>query len=333
MKRILLLSILSFCFLNTEAQQLKIPVFSKVTATWCTNCGQWGWDFMEEMKDIYNNGQEAVILGVHSSGDLRNPTAEWFARNLRPIGQPVYYIDNQDQSATSGNWSNKILDLENKIKEINSEQVVQEFSFDNAYINENNEIVASLSKSPSSFNTSDEYYFGVYVFENNVEANQTPIGISSHPNVLRDVMSDNSWGDLIADNNTDIITEEYKMPLDNNWDANNIGLTAILWKKVDDNFIIENSAVIYNIGLLSSDHELINEDIVDIKSLSNQIRITIDANEGYNVSLINPLGQVLNKETFNRTIDINTSNMTSGIYTVHISHKNQFLSKQVFINK
>jgi hypothetical protein len=330
MKRILALTILSFSFLFAQAQQTKTPVFSKVTATWCPNCGSWGWDFMEEMKEMYNGGQEAVILGVHYSGNLRNPTAEWFSDNLKSLGQPVFFVNNEDLNATRNNWSSKIPEIQDKFEEISSEQPKQLFSFATTYINENNEIVANVTKSPSSFN-SDEYYFGVYVFENNVEENQSPIGLSSHPNVLRGVMSDNFWGDLTDEISSDITTE-YKMALDANWDANNVGLVAILWKKDGNDYIFENSAVIYNIGLLSSDFELIDEELIDIKSFSNQIEISIDTNDDYSVSLINPLGQLVDKQTFNRNISINTSSLVTGIYTVHISQGNQIISKQVFVN-
>lgn len=330
MKRILALTILSLSFLFAQAQQSKTPVFSKVTATWCPNCGSWGWDFMEEMKEMYNDGQEAVILGVHFSGNLQNPTAQWFSDNLKSLGQPVFFVNNEDLNATRNNWSSKIPEIQAKFEEISNEQPGQLLSFASAYINEENEIVANVTKSSSAFG-SDEYYLGVYVFENNVEENQSPIGLSSHPNVLRDVISDNFWGDLAQEGSSDITTE-YKMILDSNWDANNVGLVAILWKKVDNDYIIDNSAVIYNIGLLSSGFELIDEDLVDIKSFSNQIEISIDANEDYIVSLINPLGQLVDKQTFNRNTIINTSSLVTGIYTVHISQGNQIISKQLFVN-
>lgn len=332
MKRILALTVLSFCFLFAQAQQTKTPVFSKVTATWCPRCGTWGWDFMEEMKDMYNNGSEAVILGVHYSGNLRNPTAEWFADNLQPLGQPVFFLNNTDRNIGS-NWSGSVPSLQADIEALNAEEPSQKFSFASAYINEDSEIVANVTKSPANFDSNSEYYFGVYVFENNVQETQSPIGTASHPNVLRDVMSDNFWGDMVQEQNiTEDITEQFTMPLNSNWDANNVGLVAVLWKKDGSNYLIENSSVIYNIGLLSSNYELIDEAIVNVKSLATEITVSIDANEDYNVSLINPLGQVVDQKTFNRNTFINTSTLLTGIYTIHISNENQLISKQVFVN-
>jgi len=331
MKRILALAILSFSFVFSAQAQLKqTPVFSKVTATWCPRCGTWGWDFMEEMKDMYNNGSEAVILGVHYSGNLQNPTAEWFADNLNPIGQPVFFINNTDQNVST-NWTGKIPTIQSDIETLNAEEPVQALSFASAYINENNEIVANVTKSASSFDGSSEYYFGVYVFENNVEETQSPRGASSHPNVLRDVMSNNFWGDLVSDNTTEI-TEEYTMALNDNWDANNVGLVGILWRKSGSSYIFENSSVVYNVGLLSSAYELIDDAIVDVKSLATEITVSIDADEDYNVSLVNPLGQIVSQNRLYRNLSINTSNLVTGIYTLHISQGNQIMTKQVFVN-
>lgn len=99
----LALIILSSLTVNSQ----NTPVFTKVTATWCPNCGNWGWEYMETMKDMFATG-DAVVLGAHFSGDLANPTSEWFADNLNSVGQPKFYVNNERITVSSGNWSTKV---------------------------------------------------------------------------------------------------------------------------------------------------------------------------------------------------------------------------------
>lgn len=333
MKKILtILLFASFTMINAQD---RVPIFSKVTATWCVNCGTWGWDFMEEMKGKYNNSQDALILGVHYSGNLQNETARWFTDNLDPLGQPVFYFNNEDLNASRNNWSDRIANFETNLEEFKTEVPPVSFSFENAYINEADEIVAIVNMDTPQVN-SGEFYFGVYIFENNVEDVQTPLGSAFHPNVLRGVMANDPYGNFLFDSNSipsGALTMELTSTKENAWSNNSLGLVGILWEKVNDTYLMKNSSVIYNIGLLSSTSSLIDANIVDIQNNNFEINITVDDTEKYNVQLVNNLGQVIANNNFTNKTSIDLQSIETGLYTVHLSQGKNFLSKQIFVGK
>ncbi|MBT8234319.1 MAG: Omp28-related outer membrane protein [Saprospiraceae bacterium] len=335
MKKILLLAIL-FGFINGYSQGSKTPVLAKVTATWCSKCGTWGWSFMEEMKSAYGQSMDAVILGVHYSGNLENPLGVWYRNNMSASGQPVFLLNNEDQNVFSSNWSARVETVKNKIIDIASEAPAQDFNFINAYVNDADEIVAQVNFRPHMA-VDNDYYFGVYIFENNVEETQATRGTSLHPNVLRDIISDNFYGDLVFSagdiSPANNMTREYNKLINPSWNAQQVGLVGILWKKQGTVYEIENAAVIYNIGLLSSNNELIDEDLITVKNRFDNIEINLEDNENYNVSLVNNIGQIIDQKQFAVSTIIETSGLPSGIYTLHFSQDNKRLNKQIFIGR
>ena len=68
-----------------DAPQTSMPVITKIAATWCPPCGSWGWDFFEHM--LEDNTDDAIIMAVHHSGDLVNPTASALTSNLNASSQ------------------------------------------------------------------------------------------------------------------------------------------------------------------------------------------------------------------------------------------------------
>ena len=75
------------------------PIVNKVTATWCSPCGGWGWDLFEGLVDTLD--ARAVPLALHYSGDLANPAAAFIADQLDATGQPQFFIGDERQSATA----------------------------------------------------------------------------------------------------------------------------------------------------------------------------------------------------------------------------------------
>jgi hypothetical protein len=321
-------------FVNKGITQNNTAVVTKVTASWCPFCGTWGWDFYEEIKNRYNNDNRAVLLGVHHSGDLRNNTSSWFAKNLKFFYQPEFFVNNAELDVSSSTWMNKFDKLEEEIDAASKKQTNSQFSFVNAFIDDNNELVCNINFQPMN-TVSNDHYLAVYIFENNVENNQASRGLSMHPNVLRDVMSNNAFGDLYISAGESSVAEnqimEFKKPKNINWNGNNVGLLAIMWKKVGDDYIVDSSKAIYNIGLLSATNDIEENIAVKVKTLSQSVEISIDDDASYNLNLIDLNGMIVYSNKIVRNINIATKDLPTGIYAIQVFSGTKVYTQQVFI--
>ena len=314
--------------------QNKSSVITKVTATWCPNCGTWGWDYFEELKDVYANSSQTTLLGVHHSGDLRNSVSSWYANNLNFTYQPQFYHNNFPLNVSRNNWEDKVEEAEELVDQFSAETSGVSFSFEKAYV-DNGDIVCNVNFNASNKSLVDNY-FAIYVFENNVMNNQSSRGMSLHPNVLRDVMSDNNQGDLFTgedENGASVFSKEYRMTLDNSWDADNVGLLAVLWTEENGNYVLDNSSSIYNIGLLSSSSEVIASDLVKIAYVSNGFEIITEFDGQTKFMLYNSNAQLLQSGLFEYSTTIETQNQAPGIYSILLSNGNKVYTQQVVITQ
>lgn len=321
-------------FISAANGQQRTSVVSKVTASWCPNCGTWGWDFFDSLKSVYENDNKATLLGVHHSGDLRNPVSSWFANNLEFRYQPQFYHNNEDIDVSRNNWDDKISELQDLVDVSSAGNPLSNFSFVNAFV-ENDEIVCNMRFDASS-KAVDDFYFAIYVFENNVENFQSSRGMSSHPNVLRDVMMDDPQGEIYegADESGNVIYEkEYRMALDNNWNPDNIGLLAIMWQEENGQFIYDNASSIHNIGMLSSTDTFFEEDAFTVTYANDGIQISSELTSTFNVRLYDMNARLVSQVSANTTAFISTENMPAGLYAIHIHSKGKTYSQQVFVGR
>jgi len=328
----LLAAILAFVSMGQIQAQNKTSVVTKVTATWCPNCGTWGWDYFEALKDIYNGEEKATLLGVHHSGDLRNDVSSWFANNLNFFYQPEFFHNNADLNVTRNNWQDKVDELSDLIDDYNSESPAVLLGFVNAYT-ENGDLVCTLNFDASA-KADGDHYIAIYIFENNVENVQSTRGMSLHPNVLRDVMNEEYFGDLFtgedATGNT-VFQKEYRKPLNPDWNPDNVGLLAILWQEDNGQYVAQNASAIHNVGLLSATQEVLNDDKVNIRYSTNGFDVRLDDSETYKLSFMNSNAQLLHMTEFSERSFIETTQFPSGIYTIHLQNKNSVYTQQVII--
>ncbi|MBT8191357.1 MAG: T9SS type A sorting domain-containing protein [Bacteroidia bacterium] len=319
------------CLTCMNAQDYsKTPVISKVTATWCPNCGSWGWSFMEALKDEFND-DSALLLSVHHSGDLENPVSDWFSKNLKNTYQPQFFINNEMQGVNSGNWNNQVSAFRNLADNTSNQNGNSSFSFLKSYIDASNNIqveldVAAMNKSEG------EFFLGIYIYENNVINYQSQQGNNAvHPNVLRDVISDNYWGDAyLAGNSSSVVTKSYDLN-STDWNYNDLGLVAIMWEKVGNDYIMDNARFVNNIGLLSSNEELLDESAFDIRPGENRISVITSIDKELNLILTSSSGQNIYASVFRNLIEISTADLVPGIYFLTLQTDNGRLSKKVLV--
>jgi len=227
------LVLFSFIAMTTFGQNT--PVMSKVTADWCPSCGSWGWELMEELKSEFEDGP-GFVLGVHHSGDLSNPTSEWWKDVLNSSGQPRFYMNNERLSVSSGNWSDEIDNVVTQAADLLATGGSVDFSHDRILMEGQ---TLNVPVNVSAFPSNGEYYIGNYVYEDNVVAFQSQQGSdASHPNVLRSTMGPDYPGNIITANGV----MEFIMDIPSEWNRDELGVLTVAWEKNGDNFNILGAA-------------------------------------------------------------------------------------------
>lgn len=230
--------ILSAFSQSTSASQKTL--ITKRTATWCPNCGTWGWDLAKGIEEL--NNPNAILIRAHYSGDLESQVADDITKNFNALYQPEFYINEDRQSVGSTNWSSMIAGFESTINENAGKEANVSFSL----LSTVNEDTISTDVTVEVLNNvSGEYYLALYLLEDGVIANQASLGAeTTHNSILRRSLSGESFGSQIfngaADAGSSASTSQ-TLYLDGESLGNrNFRVLAIVWKKEGDSYLVEN---------------------------------------------------------------------------------------------
>ncbi len=321
--RIIYLAFFSFCFLATGLSQHN-PVLSKVTATWCPNCGAWGWDYMEAMKDEFASGP-ALALGVHHSGDLENPTSSWWANNLNSSGQPVFFLNNERLSVGPSTWQNAVASHKTMADELATGDKA-DFTLPVLYMEDDvikaTVDIVTIPAVPNQLN------LGMYVYENNVVNNQSQQGANAmHPNVLRASMSDEFKGQHIINHGT----YDFEYTVDPSWNKEELGVLIVIWEENAGNQEFVYSRFINGISGLSSTDEILNSSDFTFIDTGSTLFISTENKDTYQLSFTDIQGRLVSSSLFQNEASISKNTLTTGMYVATIRSGNKVLSQQVFV--
>ncbi|MEM1322597.1 MAG: Omp28-related outer membrane protein [Bacteroidota bacterium] len=298
-KNLPLLLLLCFSLSSLWAQEVpekQQALISKVSASWCINCGTWGWNLFDGL--IEDNSDNAVIMAVHYSGNLMNATSTAMSDNFGTIGQPTFYLGNEDQNA-NGNSSAKREQIRNAVDAIAAQSPVANTGL-TASLN-GNELVVN-TKTRFFQTTSGEYYMVLYIIEDGVIASQTGQGANaSHKNLLRGAMTTDAFGTLLKNGDISMgeeFTETVTFQLDPSWNTEQMQIAAVIWKKENNtfNFVNTNSTVDLNTANVNELSDFNNQiktlPTVADESLQVQLEL-ISSSEQAHLRLYNLNGQLL----------------------------------------
>jgi len=231
MKKILLLSILGFLGFSQlgkaqTAPEVQTPMFTKVTATWCPNCGTWGWTFYKNVFE--DNASDAIFIKAHYSGDLMTSNSVELKNNLFSGFQPQFFVNNTDVGANSSNISAKRTQVKSDI-----EQMIAEGPLVNTGLEVTRDGDTYTIKTATEFfqEGNGKYHLGILVLEDAVTNNQASLGVVDHEDVVRGAVG-STFGDMIAEGvvaEGTIINNTYTMDVDPNWTLSNISFVAVIW--------------------------------------------------------------------------------------------------------
>lgn len=317
-----------------ETQQ---SLITKVTATWCSSCGGWGWNFYEGLAE--DNDDKALMIKAHYSGDLQNAIGQELASNFNAGSQPRFILNNTDQNANSGNASSLRTSVETAVN-ANYEQASVVNAGVHAEMN-NGELIINV-KTKFFQATSGEYYTNVYIVEDNVIANQSGQGAStSHQDIIRMAAHSSTFGEQVVSGSAGAgmeVTNSYTIPVNSSWNTDNLEFMAVVWSRSGDTYSFENG---------SSTTLEISSSVVDITDeigLTVQPTVTSDQTnmsfslpktEDIAISLFNFQGQeIRNIHTGNlsegpHSFLVEKENIASGIYILSIQTETGIATKKV----
>lgn len=238
-----LLILVSFGLQAQNVEPIQRSLITKRTATWCPPCGGWGWSFFHDAVD--QNEDKAFFFAAHHSGDLVNPTAVGITDNWGALGQPRFYLDENDISASSSTSAAKLTELKDMVDAAYETEPTVGVGLEVFWDAENEQIVVNTNTKFFQ-NATGEFYTGVYLVEDNVVNFQQGQGSdANHEKVLRASFSEDTFGApfLISTFAADEeFANEFTMtgienPMVSNLDYEYV---AIVWQKVDDKYEVAN---------------------------------------------------------------------------------------------
>ncbi len=332
MKKILplLFSLLTFAAFAQEVPEVQKSLITKTTATWCGNCGTWGWTFYEDL--ISDNDNNAVMVAAHGSGDLVSDAGVWWNSNLNASGQPRFYVGNEYFPVNSGSTSSVRTAIKNAVDAQIAQAPLAGVGIE--AIQSGNQITIN-TRAKFFQNTNGSFYTAIYVIEENVIANQSGQGSNtSHHDILRVAVTPEEYGDDIATG--DVFPDgveypvSYTIDIDASWDVNNLIFAAVIWKAGDNgkyDFINTNSTS--EVMFVSSNNQLAEDFAVRVgpNPALDFVNVSLDLSQGGDVEmqLVDLAGKTLLQRNegslsqghYNFRIDRET--IPSGIYLLRTS--------------
>jgi len=313
---------MSFGLLQAQNQNV---IVSKVTATWCGLCGNWGWDYTEALKEAYPSGP-ATVMTVHKSGsDLENATSTWFLNNLNVGGgQPLFYINNDQNLVGSGSWSNNLEDTKQEIEALADGFPV--ISFDGVSL-AGDQVECTVQMELNTVADGTEYTIAVYVLENNVVNFQSGQGADAvHTNVMR-----MSLGQPEGINAIPLSAHEFSDVVDPDWNKDELGLLAVLYEVDGDDYKIIGSTAVANFASKTNTQDLLDPSIFTYSDEGGELVIIANDNNQYGLTINDMSGKQITSTDFSGSVRIAKNNTPTGVYVMTFSTENKTVSQQIFI--
>ncbi len=229
------------CLYPTESRKV---TFIEFTATWCLQCGSWGSDAFHQT--LADNPDELIGIASHSSptDPMYNSVAQAFIDNFSIDNWPNYWIGNDF-------LANNYFQVNNYLPTYMAQPVVANvlalYSIDATGI--------TVRTSTKFFkDATGDFYLGVYVLESGIDGSPTAGAYAqsgtndpnyTHDHVLRAAATANPWGDQIVSGSAtagEIINMTYTIPLQVEWNTENLDIVCVIWKANGSSYDYVNAA-------------------------------------------------------------------------------------------
>lgn len=240
-----------------EVPQTQIPMITKISASWCPHCGNWGWDFFEGL--LENNASKAILMTAHYSGDYRTGEGAAMASNFGIVSQPEFFLGTDKISANSGNFSGMISTVTDNVNSITNETPRAQSGLQLGL--QPDGMLRVQARAQFFEKTSGEFYLGLYILERNFVGYQAGQGSTAqHKNIFRGGIGEHDFGDLLAAGSVEAdqsFEVEHIFNLNaTGFQSDNIEIVAVLWEKVGNKYEYMNANSSTTVELLSANEEV-----------------------------------------------------------------------------
>ncbi len=217
------------------------------TATWCGPCGSWGSDAFHE--SLTNNPNDVIGIAVHASNTdpMYNSVSQALINNFTISGWPNFWLGN-DFLGTN------YYQITTLLPTYLSTAVVANAS---ARLTKTETALEVKTSAKFFSDATGDFYLGVYVIENGIPGddlagayNQNGATDADHPgythdHVMRAVAGSNPWGSQIVTGSItagEIINLDFSIPMQVEWNADNVHVICIIWKANGTTYDFVNAA-------------------------------------------------------------------------------------------
>ncbi len=344
-KRILLFSIFALStfisFAQVPVEQVQRTLMTKVTATWCSNCGSWGWNYFENVIADNNDGN-AIFFKAHYSGNLVSTAGQTMATNFGANGQPQFFINNTKQTVNSGNTAAAQTEAQSTIAENATSNPIANVGL-KAYEGFNNDL--EIHTTTEFFQaTSGDFFTSVYVVEDNIIEQQAGnSNTAEHTRILRTSFSTDVFGEAVASGNVSegmSVDKIFNLPIDATWNQENLRFVAVLWKKVNNTYEFVNASEDTDLeALVSSTSILNNRTAVNVFPTVTENGATVqfelqDEVQQASIQLYDMAGKML-QTIYNGSLSSGTHNyqieqtVENGMFLVQVRLDNQTIIRKL----
>lgn len=336
MKRLLLLSLFCVSFIGMQAQEIseeQWTLVTKRTATWCSLCGSWGWNFKNNLLED-QEGMPVVFWMAHPSGNLETETAKAITDNLGGAGQPVFYINNDNMGVSSGNANQKRDEFKLVIETLNS---LAPFAGVGSTAVFDGEKITTMSRAKFLVDLEGgDYWLAAYLIDDEFVGFQASQGSNAtHENVLKHSFhGTNYFGENIITGNVDANQEfviDGEFVVANDPDLGDIddgfSVVTVLWTRVDGKYtplnlnrqpvttLVSTNDVLTDIEATAyyAGAGQVNLNITSDKNISDAVVFLYDIN-GRAITNSNPT----NINSGKNQITLESNDLTMGTYVVVI---------------
>jgi hypothetical protein len=343
MKKNFPLFLFVFASIYTFAQTItdtQTTLISKRTADWCPNCGTYGWSFTAKLKEKVV-GKDAILWNVHYSGGLATATSKAMAANLGGNGQPIFFVNtDEDLNVNSSNVNAKVDEAVLIIEGLSGLGSLAGMGT-NAVLKNKDLKVDTKVKFYDKIDAG-EYYVGTYLVKKNLVWTQASVGPNAvHHSVLDKSLDIDFFGQKIAkapiaDNEEFAVSSSLKDLVLHNNKLEDTKIVTVLWNKTSAGKYIfinarETSLVLDNTSETTENNDL----ALDFNTVIEGNTISVEINGASNPTLImfdlngKSIRHNATKKDGNSYILDNIEALT-GNYFIQIKDGKTLKTKQVF---
>ena len=333
-------------------QEIDIPqeqksIITKLTATWCPNCGGTAWDTHENL--LKNLEGKAVVLAAHydNGSKLYSQTARDLLDNYEgsPFGQPIFYFNRKKIGSGGAGTESDITSMTNdafKTSPTAQTGIRMEYDKDAKEL-----VIYTRTKFFAA--ASGEYYLSVLQVEKEVEEIQSArSGMQVHKRVIREAVTLRTMGEELVNGavaSGETFDLNARMAMSSQGEAEKYQIVTILWRKSGATYEFVNTNFNSDLQpLTTSAFGVVAQPLVmkvQPNPMTEQSLVNIHHPSGIkdlHLNLFNTNGQLLknwkieNGKSLPTSITLDRTLLPqTGIYWLQLKGKGQIWSKKILV--